>query len=145
MASTRNPARPGPTLAEATAKTRSLVEGLQARLATPGPEAGRPAPKTLDVIAVSSPEDETEEDLERQLQEYFERTMPANTSRTEIPSDLSSRVIEGVVERVLADWANPQRATPVTASLRAEVIERLTERVLDHLQKSGNARKASAS
>ena len=144
MASTKNPARPGPALAAATAQTRSLVEDLQARLAARSRGTEMPVPKTVDVIAVSRPEDETEEDLERQLQEYFERTMPAN-SRTEIPGDLRSGVIEGVVERVLADWANPQRATPVTASLRAEVIERLTERVLEHLQKSGNARKAGAS
>ena len=144
MASTRNPARPVPTLAEATAKTRSLVEGLQARLGTPVSETGRPASRTVDLIPVSSTEDETEEDLERQLQEYFDRTMPAN-SPAEIPGDLSSRVIEGVVDRVLADWSNPQRATAVTASLRAAVIERLTERVLEHLQKSANARKFSAS
>ena len=141
MASTRNPARPVSTLADATAKTRSLVEGLQARLATPSYEADRRAPRTVDVVPVPGNDDETEEDLERQLQEYFERTMPT-ASRTQIAGDLHSRVIEGVVERVLADWANPQRATAVTASLRAEVIERLTQRVLEQLQKSTNARKA---
>lgn len=126
------------SLADATAKTRSLVEDLQARLTTRPYEAEKPAAKTVDVIAVASTQDEiqyeTEEELEQQLQAYFERTMPAVSTKAAAADDLRSRVIEGVVDRVLADWTNPQQSASA-AALKREVIDRLVERVLEQFHK----------
>lgn len=126
------------SLADATAKTRSLVEDLQARLTPRSYEAEKTAAKTVDVVAVASIQDdfqcETEEELEKQLQAYFERTMPAVSTKPGVADDLRSRVIEGVVDRVLADWANPQPGV-ASAALKREVVDRLVERVLEQFHR----------
>jgi hypothetical protein len=109
MPSARQPAaKPAATIVNATAKTRSVIEGLQARL-TRAPEP--------------PPAEESVDDLELQLQAYFDRATPT-TPRTKILDELRSRVIDGVVDRILAEWANP------SAGLGPEVMERLIERVL---------------
>jgi hypothetical protein len=114
MPSARQPtAKPAATIVNATAKTRSVIEGLQARL-TRAPEP--------------PPAEESVDDLEQQLQAYFDRATPT-TPRTKILDELRSRVIDGVVDRILAEWANPQPG----AGLGPEVMERLIERVLKEL------------
>jgi len=111
MPSARQPgAKPAATIINATAKTRSVIEGLQARLTR--------APEPL-------PAEESVDDLEQQLQAYFNRASPT-TPRTKILDELRSRVIDGVVDRILAEWGSPQPA----AGLGPEVMERLIERVL---------------
>ncbi len=50
---------------------------------------------------------------------------------SKILDELRNRVIEGVVDRILAEWSNPQNQE---GGLAAEVMERLIERVLDELQ-----------
>jgi hypothetical protein len=85
--------------------------------------------------------DETDEDLERQLQAYFARVSPsrrtganvAGPARTQILDELRSRVIDGVAERILAEWACPQPGSP--SALGRELMERLIERLLEQLRK----------
>jgi len=101
--SARQPAAK-PTIINATARTRSVIEGLQARLNPPAPE--------------SAPAPESEADLERELQSYFENRGTRN--------ELHSHVIESVVDRILADWPG----------IRQEIVERLIERIANDLRKS---------
>jgi len=136
-------AEPAATLASATAKTRSVIEGLQARLnrdAQHGPHT--------QVTSVSPSrrkkaiEEETEEELERQLQTYFASTIVqtrnapsvANLSRTQIHDELRNRVVEGVVHRILAEWARREQELPGSARLGNEIMERLIQRVLEQFQ-----------
>jgi hypothetical protein len=88
-----------PAIINATARTRSAIEGLQARLNQ------------------QSPAPESEDDLERELQAYFETNGVRN--------ELRSQVIEGVVDKILAEWPG----------LGQEVIDRLVERVAGDLRK----------
>jgi hypothetical protein len=156
--------KPVQTLADATAKTRSLIEDLQARLTG---DAGsttleRPrharrelitAKEVINEEAVGAPltaKDETEEDLDRQLQAYFDR-MSAENLRSEpvIPSpaaaytleDIRARVIEKVAERILAEWSHPELGGAAGAAIRREVIDRLTGRVLEMLQNAAATEK----
>ncbi len=130
MPSARQPAaKPAATIVNATARTRSVIEDLQARLAADarGRVSG-PQPVTEEVSS------ESVDDLERQLQAYFEHATPTS-SRTKILDELRSRVVDGVVDRILAEWANPQQRA---GGLAAEVMERLIERVLDELGKESS-------
>jgi hypothetical protein len=129
MPSARQPtAKPAATIVNATARTQSVIEDLQARLTadtrtrTPEPQPIRPAGAGESI-----------DDLERQLQAYFERATPTS-SRTKILDELRSRVIDGVVDRIMADWAEWAKPQQEHAGLAAEVMERLIERVLDQLQ-----------
>jgi hypothetical protein len=72
----QSPAKP--TIINATARTRSAIEGLQAKLIQPEPTR------------------ESEDDLERELKAYFENNGVRN--------ELRSHVIESVVDRILAEW-----------------------------------------
>jgi len=129
--SARQPAaKPAATIVNATARTRSVIEDLQARLTADarGRVSGpQPVPEEASLESV--------DDLERQLQAYFEHATPTS-SRTKILDELRSRVIDGVVDRILAEWANPQHQA---GGLAAEVMERLIERVLDELGKQSSA------
>ena len=87
-------------------------------------------------------EEESEEELERQLQTYFASTIiqarsapsVANLSRTQIHDELRSRVVEGVVHRILAEWARREQELPGSARLGNEIMERLIQRVLEQFQ-----------
>jgi hypothetical protein len=125
----RKPAenKPEPKFAEAAEKTRVLIQGLQLRLR---PEA---------VTAVQDRPDETQHDLERQLQSYFENSGGKNeqgSPQTTILNDIRTRVVDGVVERILREWDRPKdgQATP----LENEVIERLIESVIQRLGASAS-------
>jgi hypothetical protein len=106
--------KPEPGLAEAAEKTRDLIRGLQSRLHVEKPGAGEAA----------------EEDLERQLHDYFERGGDARDASA--LGEIRSRVIEGVVEKILRGWEQPRRGAPTR--LQEEVVERLIERVLERMQ-----------
>ncbi len=108
-------AKPAAAIVNATARTRSVIEDLQARLTAVPPVQSR---------------DESVDDLEQQLQAYFERATPTSP-RSKILDELRSRVIDGVVDRILAEWANPEQP----AGLGPEVMERLIERVLEEFRK----------
>ena len=78
---------------------------------------------------------ESEADLERQLADYFDRSSPptsaavaARQNQINTLEDLRGRVIDGVVDRILDDWACGRMGE--AGALRAEVLERLIERVL---------------
>jgi hypothetical protein len=108
VASRKNPeGKPEPNLAEAAEKASLVIRGLQSRLRQ----------HTLD------PTEETPEQLERQLQQYF--------ARTERPpgqlGDIRSRVVEGVADRILGQWDQG-------SALEAEVVERLIRRVLERFE-----------
>jgi len=133
--------KPAPTIVNATARTRSVIENLQARLAAdasgkPSDEPSSPLPPVPQENALEDPShEESLDDLERQLQAYFDR--PARTpSPAKIPDELRSRVIDEVVNRILAEWANPQEGAD--AGLRQEVMERLIERVLEEFKNKRN-------
>jgi hypothetical protein len=102
----------GPSLTAAAERTGLLIRGLQARLADQAPE-------------------ETTEDLERELQQYFAaRAEPELSNR--FPLDqIRQRVIEGVAERILSGWDRSPDGK--VATLEDEVVERLIERIFECL------------
>ena len=142
MPSTRQPpAKPIATIADATAKTRSVIEDLQARLTA---DARSRIAEQATTPPPAEPEDvnreESVDDLERQLQAYFERATPRST-RTKILDELRNRVIDGVVDRILVEWATLQPGASPAAGLGPAVMERLIERVLDEFGKATQSSK----
>jgi hypothetical protein len=125
-------AKPAATIINATARTRSVIEDLQARLTAD-------ARARISELPPPKPRDESVDDLEQQLQVYFERATPTS-SRSKVLDELRSRVIDGVVDRILAEWANPEQA----GGLGPEVMERLIERVLEEFGKVAESSKSSA-
>ena len=114
------------TIINATAKTRSVIEDLQARLTA---EGRHPAP-------TKNPSDEESVDeLERQLEAYFQQAAPkpATGSRSHLMDELRNRVIDGVVDRILSEWSSSQ-----AAALEREVMDRLIERVLNEFRKTAS-------
>jgi hypothetical protein len=130
------------TIASATAKTRSVIEGLQARLSGETPHRAQVTSVSPSRKKKALEEEETEEELERQLQTYFASTIiqtrnassVANLSRTQIHDELRSRVVEGVVHRILAEWARREQDLPGSSRLGNEIMERLIQRVLEQFQ-----------
>ena len=105
--------RPEPNLAEAAEKTSLVIRGLQSRLQP----RFQPPPER--------PVDESPEDLERQLEQYFSKALvdvPGPT--TTVLAEVRSRVIEGVADRILRHWEQG-------SALQNAIIERLIERLLD--------------
>ena len=151
MASGKNsPPRSTPTIVSAAAKTRSVIEDLQARLARDVggvPETAVPAEPTTPSGVEPS---ETEEDLERQLEAYFERAAPhvrhathvVAASRTGPLTELRSRVIDEVVDRILAEWTRSQHGVSPGAGLRREIINRLVDRVYEQFCKAAESSQA---
>ena len=60
-------------------------------------------------------------------EEYF-----ASASLPGAPDEIRSRVMEGVVERILRGWQEP--GGRLSAAFKDALVERLIERVLDSLQ-----------
>lgn len=143
MSSQKGPsAESAGNIASATAKTRSVIEGLQARL-------HGDAPRRPEVTSVSPSrrkkvveEEETEEELERQLQTYFASTILqarnapgiGNLPRSQMHDELRSRVVDAVVHRILSDWARREQGLPGSQRLGNEIMERLIQRVLEQFQ-----------
>jgi hypothetical protein len=143
-------------LVSATAKTQSVIEGLQARL------RGEPAPKVRKQASTSVSRkkdvadlvgEETQEELEKQLQAYFATaevrpltlTSTAEMSRVETRNDLRHddlrqqddlrlRVVEGVVVRILGEWARNDQERPPAARLGNEIMDRLIQRVMEQFR-----------
>jgi len=133
-------AKPAATIVNATARTRSVIETLQARL-TADARSKVPGPQP---VAEELPSEESVDDLEMQLQAYFDRATPS-TPRTKNLNELRSRVIDGVVDRILAEWTNPQPGSSPGAGLGPEVMERLIERVLEEFRSAAEPSKTGAS
>jgi hypothetical protein len=129
--SARNPsAKPAATIINATARTRSVIEDLRARLAAEVPDHSPPqAPAAAD---------ESVDELERELQAYFDHAAPKSTnpSRDQLLEDLRNRVIDGVVDRILAEWALSPAGAPHCLGLGREVMDRLIERVLNEFRRT---------
>jgi hypothetical protein len=119
--SSRNPSsKPAATIVDAAAKTRSVIEGLQARLAK-------------DLVA--GPDDSLE-DLECQLKDYFERASPDRAQPAPVLDDLRRRVIDNVADRILREWANSHTTGSASNPLIRDVMDRLVERILEEFQKT---------
>ncbi len=128
-------------IASAAAKTRSAIEGLQEKLSGDAPKSAPPFVAAVPRKVLDIGPAETDEDLEKQLQSYFARVSSpsrgeatlTSSTRTQILDELRSRVIDGVAERILAEWACPQPGTSPT--LGSELMQRLIERLLEQLRK----------
>jgi hypothetical protein len=102
------------SLSEAAEKAASRMRQLQTRLADPAAEVKRSPAR--------SAEEETMEQMERELQEMFARGAPAG-------GRLRARVIEELAERILQEW-DPR-------GLEDGVVERIVEKVMDRLKIAG--------
>ena len=147
MASTRNlSSRPSPSISTATAKTRSVIQDLQNRLAEATHQPAKSRFAAVPQISATSAAIESEEELERQLEAYFAQQLSdCSDDPTQTRDELRSRVIDGVVERILKEWAVGKSNAPAAAGLRDEVTERLIERVLQQLRASSAAFSSAAS
>ena len=101
----------GSEIREAAEKASLVIRGLQSR---------------LRARAGSDPAEESSEELERQLQQYFATSVPV-PQRAALLNEIRERVVDGVAERILRHWAQENSA------LESAVIERLIERILEHL------------
>ena len=106
-----------PKLTEAAAKTTAVLQTLQSRL---NREA---APSEIP------------DELGEQLQRYFAAATDDQPLPPKISADIRDQVIDGVVERILRSWGEPDGQ--ISASIKSEVIGRLVERVLAGLLKKG--------
>ena len=102
-------------LTEAAEKTTAVLQGLQSRL-------------SREAAGVRSAQPEVPDELGKQLEEYFAATSPPGAA-----DDVRSRVLEGVVERILRGWQEP--GGRLSAAFKDALVERLIERVLDAVQK----------
>jgi hypothetical protein len=150
--SARQPsAKPAATIVDATARTRSVIEDLQTRLTA---EARTRIP--LQQVVATPPDlaeqPESVDDLERELQAYFNRAAPklgvgsdaASPSQNQLLDELRSRVIDGVVDRILSEWANTRPDAPQCLGVGCEVMDRLIERVLEEFRKAAESPKTGA-
>jgi hypothetical protein len=92
-------------LSEAADKATALLQGLQSRL--------------------SVHREETPEDLDRQLQEYFV------ASDTSVLDQIRERVIDAVADRILESWERGDRRQ--FGTLENQVIDRVAERILERM------------
>ena len=96
-------------LTEAADKATAMLQDLQSRLnRTP---AGRA--------------EETPEDLDRQLQEYF-HSPPGG-----LPEQIRDRVIDAVADRILDRWERGERSE--LGKLENQVIDRVADRILKRM------------
>jgi hypothetical protein len=93
--------------------------------------------------------EETEDDLARQLQAYFDgvtntqvtASLTRSGANTYTFDEIRARVVDGAVERILAEWAQPEGGGATGSLLRKAVIEGLIDRVLEILHKAAEAEK----
>jgi len=98
-------------LTEAADKVTALLQGLQSRL-------------NRDTTAVV-PREESSEELDRQLQEYF------NAEPGNVPDQIRERVIDAVADRILKNWESGERRE--LGGLENQVIERVAARILERM------------
>lgn len=100
----------GSDIHQAAEKASLVIRGLQSRLRT---------------RASADPAEESPEELEQQLQHYFANSLPA-PQRAGLLNDIRERVVDGVADRILRHWAQG-------SAIETEVVERLINRLLEHL------------
>ena len=115
-----------PKIAQAAERAGSLIRELESRLrARDGGTEAAPPQESLPSEA---------EDLDRQLQEYFQHTELSAAGSQLSPTvieEIRNRVINGVVDRILREWDQPRQES--ASSLQNEVLKRLIDRVLERL------------
>ena len=102
-------------LSETTDRAAALVEELRSRL-----EARR---------------EDGQEELDRELQAYF--SAAANPPEKSLLNEIRDRVVEGVVDRIMRAWEEPQSQS--SGAIEEAVVERLIERVLERLGSDSTA------
>ena len=102
------PAKSEFKLTEAADRATALLQGLQSRL-----------------NRVSSREEETPEELDRQLREYFVG------SDAGMLNQIRDRVIDAVADRILQSWERGDRRE--LGALENQVIDRVAERILERM------------
>ena len=129
MANRKNQAEIGgelPDLAGATQLAGLAIRDLQSRL------GGRTVSRPADAEDATAPSDE----LDKQLQHYFDRTGAASASvPPSVLEALREKVVEGVVERILREWKQPGSTSE--SLLQQEVMDRLIARVLERMGAGG--------
>jgi hypothetical protein len=105
-------------LTEAADKATALLQELQSRLTRDTPPA--------------AVREETPEDLDRQLREYFVAES-GKASGAPIPSQIRDRVIDAVAERILESWERGDRRQ--LGALENQVIDRVAARILERMAK----------
>jgi hypothetical protein len=109
-------------LSDAAEKTTAALQGLQTRLTREAAAIRSARPE--------SAQQETADELGRQLEEYF-ASAPADSPLGF--AVIRDEVIGKTVERILRAWEDPDGG--LSASLKEAIIARLVERVLDTLQR----------
>ena len=140
MSAKNSSSRRAESIANATAQTRSAIEGLKGRLSGDAP---RYVTSMRAINRHDSEPLETEEELEKQLQAYFSRVGPASrkgpngiaSGRPQLMDELRSRVIDAAAERILAVWSCPKPGMSPAGGLGTELMERLVQRILEQLGK----------
>ena len=139
MSSKTSSVRRPSSIVTATAEACSVIENLQARLSG---EAQSTTPEIVASLPVTNEPEETEEELESQLQAYFARVNPTRngpqpgpSGRGQLMDELRIRVVDGVADRILSEWSSPERGMSPNKSLGGELIDRLIQRILEQLRK----------
>ena len=101
-------------LSEAADKATALLQGLQSRLNVPRPES-------------------PEEDLDRQLREYFMAESGNFSEHANMLDQIRERVIDAVADRILESWERGDHRE--LAALENQVIDRVAERILERMSK----------
>ena len=96
-------------LTEAADKATAMLQDLQSRL-------NRPPTARME---------ETPEDLDRQLQEYF------RAESGSLPDQIRERVIDAVADRLLESWERGERRE--LGKLENQVIDRVADRILKRM------------
>ena len=103
--------KPDSKLTEAADKATALLQGLQSRLNTS--------------------REETPEELDRQLREYF--VASETISENGVLDQIRDRVIDAVADRILERWERGDRRQ--LGALENQVIDRVAERILERMAK----------
>ena len=111
--------KPESKLTEAADKATAMLQDLQSRLSRdPG------APRA------DAAREETPEDLDRQLREYFVAES-GKVPDIRVLDQIRDRVIEAIADRVLASWENGDRRE--LGTLENQVIDRVAARILERM------------
>ena len=104
-------------LTEAADKATAMLQDLQSRLSRD------PVRTQVDI------REETPEDLDRQLREYF--VADSEQPGTRVQDDIRDRVVEAVADRILESWERGDRRA--LGALENQVIDRVAQRILERM------------
>lgn len=110
-------------LTEAADKATALLQGLQSRL-------NRDAPLAAAISPDAGPREETPEELDRQLREYFVAES-GKLPDDRVLNQIRDRVIDTVADRILERWERGDRRE--LGALENQVIDRVAARILERM------------